>query len=58
VVFEPLNVTVAWSSDGDGGRGRLRVEGGGGDMVGRCRLTVSNPVLTAPTVSALETIFR
>jgi hypothetical protein len=24
-------------------------------MVGRCRLTVSKPVLTAPMVSALET---
>ena len=24
-------------------------------LVGRCRWTVSNPVLTAPTVSALET---
>ena len=27
-----------------------------GDAVGRCRLTVSKPVLTAPMVSALETI--
>jgi hypothetical protein len=25
------------------------------DVVGRCRLTVSNPVLKAPMVSALET---
>jgi len=25
------------------------------DLVGRCRLTVSNPVLKAPVVSALET---
>jgi len=26
------------------------------DLVGRCRFTVSNPVLKAPMVSALETI--
>jgi hypothetical protein len=28
----------------------------GADMVGRCRLTVSKPVLQAPMVSALETL--
>ena len=29
---------------------------GGGGKVGRCRLTVTKPVLKAPMVSALETI--
>jgi hypothetical protein len=29
-----------------------------GDVVGRCKWTVSNPVLKAPVVSGLETIIR
>jgi len=40
-------------SDGDGGSPG---GSGGGAEVGRCRSTVSKPVLQAPTVSALETI--
>jgi hypothetical protein len=34
----------------------IAVGAGAGAWVGRCRLTVSNPALKAPTVSALETI--
>jgi hypothetical protein len=40
---------------GGGGAGADDESSGGGfPLVGRCRLTVSNPVLKAPTVSALQ----
>jgi len=37
--------------------GRLLEVPGGETMVGRRRLTVSNPVMKAPTASAIETIY-
>ena len=39
----------------DAAREGLMTGGGVGAKVGRCRLTVSKPVLKAPMVSALET---
>ena len=57
-----LNTVTEDGSDGGGGGGGGGSGAGGGagsgkgrSEVGRCRLTVSNPVLKVPTVSALET---
>jgi len=58
---EVMNAAMG-GGDGDGedititGAVSLADTTGNTGMVGRCRLTVSKPVLKAPMVSALETI--